>query len=93
VSQQLATWAPILLTGILYLVGDFHRELRPRSSKTWCSDNDKATAADAEALLKMQAQEYERVSAVLNSGFRPGDLEIEEQSRQQDETDVFTHKV
>ncbi|CAG5169352.1 uncharacterized protein ALTATR162_LOCUS7031 [Alternaria atra] len=92
-SQQLAPWAPIVLTGSLYLAGDFHRELRPRCSKTWCSDNNEVTAADREALLKMQAQECERVSAVLNSGFGLGNLETEEQSRQQDEIDVFIRKV
>jgi folylpolyglutamate synthase len=92
-SKQLASWATIVLTGSLYLEGDFHRELRPRSYKTWWSDNDEATAADTEALLKMQAQECERVSAILNSKIGPGGLETEEQSRQQGKIDVFTRKV
>lgn len=67
-SNQIAHWAPIALTGSLYLVGDLHRELRPRSSKTWWTDTTETAKADREAFLKVQAEERERVGAVLNLG-------------------------
>ncbi|KZM20080.1 Dihydrofolate synthase [Ascochyta rabiei] len=62
-----ADWTPIVLTGSLYLVGDFHRELRPRSSKTWWTDTDDAAAADREWILNVEVEERERVKAALFS--------------------------
>lgn len=77
ISNPLATWSSIVLTGSLYLVGDFHRELRSRSSKTWWTDTDEATAADRNALLQMQAEERERVNALLTKT-APGKSEAQQ---------------
>ena len=102
-SHLLADWAPIVLTGSLYLVGDFHRELRSRSSKTWWTDTDEATTIDREAILKMQAEERERVHAILSPRARilsetgaaseSRTLEAEEQRRVQDEINSLNREL
>lgn len=103
-SNQLADWAPIVLTGSLYLVGDFHRELRPRSSKKWWTDTDAATAADRERILQIQAEERNRVNALLGpieklpvgeavGATKSGDSETEEQKRLQEEIDALNREV
>ncbi|KAF9693472.1 hypothetical protein EKO04_008203 [Ascochyta lentis] len=95
-------WTPIVLTGSLYFVGDFHRELRPRSSKTWWTDTDEVTTADRESMLKIHAEERARANAALFSRDRflrtgvathASDLEAEEQMRLQDEIDTLDRKV
>ncbi|KAF1358330.1 FolC bifunctional protein, partial [Lizonia empirigonia] len=64
-SDQMADWAPIAITGSLYLVGDFHREMRERPPGNWWESNDEAMKADRRALFKMQVEERERVDAFL----------------------------
>ncbi|KAJ4338209.1 folylpolyglutamate synthase [Ascochyta clinopodiicola] len=97
--DQVADWTPIVLTGSLYLVGDFHRELRPRSSKTWWTDTDEATVADRESMLNIvHAEERERVSAFLvktrvSATTNTSSLESEEQTRLQDEIDALNREV
>jgi folylpolyglutamate synthase/dihydrofolate synthase len=103
-SNQLAEWAPIVLTGSLYFVGDFYRELRPRSSKTWWKDTNKAIAADRELILKIQAEERNRAHTVLSSTdeslvsgavgvSEPGMSEAEDQKILQDEIDALNLEV
>lgn len=97
-SNQLAPWAPIVLTGSLYLVGDFHRELRARSSPTWWSDTDEATAADREAFMEVQAAERERADAVLGSrkagpSNESGGPEGDELRKLQEEVDALNLEV
>jgi folylpolyglutamate synthase/dihydropteroate synthase len=60
-SDQLTIWSPIVVTGSLYLVGDLHRELRPRADKRWWLSDDPAIAADRESILQIHAEERERV--------------------------------
>ncbi|KAL1655239.1 folylpolyglutamate synthase [Didymella pomorum] len=98
ISDRTARWAPIALTGSLYLVGDLHRELRTRQAKTWWTDP--ATHADREALLRIHAEERERVSAI--SGVKGGgaslpgmqkDSATEEQRKLQEELDALTREA
>jgi folylpolyglutamate synthase len=99
-SNQLAPWSPIVLTGSLYLVGDFHRELRPRASKTWWKDNDEVTAADREEILKMQAEERIRANTVLKSN-KDSDVgadeieasQLDEQMKLEAEIEALTREV
>jgi folylpolyglutamate synthase/dihydrofolate synthase len=98
ISNRTAQWAPIALTGSLYLVGDLHREMRTRQAKTWWTSP--AAQADREAFLKIHAEERERVSAVLGlKGGRaslPGvqtDSAAEEQSKLQEELDALTREA
>jgi folylpolyglutamate synthase len=101
ISDQGAAWSPIVLTGSLYLVGDLHRELRPRSAKTWWTDTDEATTADRESFLKIQAEERERVGAILGSESGSGEgavgeheePEIKEQRKLQEELDALNREV
>jgi hypothetical protein len=65
-SDQLAIWSPIVVTGSLYLVGDLHRELRPRADKRWWLSDDPAIAADRESILQIHAEERERVKLFLS---------------------------
>jgi folylpolyglutamate synthase/dihydropteroate synthase len=99
-SNQMAPWAPIALTGSLYLVGDLHRELRSRSSKTWWTDTSEAAQADREAFLNIQAEERERVGAALDpkssSATTPGvraDSAAEEQRKLQEELDALSREA
>lgn len=97
-SNQMAPWAPIALTGSLYLVGDLHRELRPRSSRTWWTDTNETTQADREAFLKVQAEERERANAVLKSqevsaSSEPEDSASEEQKKLQEELEALNREV
>ena len=96
-SDQAAAWSPIVLTGSLYLVGDLHRELRSRPAKTWWTDTDEATTADRELFLNIQAEERERVSALLGSrqqgSGEPETPETEEQRKLQEELDALTREV
>ncbi|KAF3040799.1 folylpolyglutamate synthase [Didymella keratinophila] len=98
ISDRTARWAPIALTGSLYLVGDLHRELRIRRARTWWTDP--ATHADREAFLKIHAEERERVSAIL--GVKIGgaslpsvqtDSDAEEQRKLQEELDALTREA
>jgi folylpolyglutamate synthase/dihydrofolate synthase len=98
ISDRTARWAPIALTGSLYLVGDLHRELRTRQAKTWWTDP--ATHADREALLRIHAEERERVSAILGvkggGASLPGmqkDSATEEQRKLQEELDALTREA
>ncbi len=70
-SDQQAAYAPIVMTGSLYLVGDFHRAMRTRNSPTWWTDTDEATVADREYMLKVQAEERNRANAVLSPETTP----------------------
>ncbi|KAF1928570.1 FolC bifunctional protein [Didymella exigua CBS 183.55] len=89
-SNQIAPWAPIALTGSLYLVGDLHRELRPRASKTWWTDTTTAAKADREAYLAIQAAERERVRAALKPGANArGDSAAEERAKLQAELEAL----
>ncbi|KAF1849999.1 Mur ligase [Cucurbitaria berberidis CBS 394.84] len=55
---------PIVLTGSLYLIGDFHRELRPRGNKTWWTDPERE---DDRAFFKsMHEEQRRRVNQVLS---------------------------
>ncbi|KAF2625321.1 FolC bifunctional protein [Macroventuria anomochaeta] len=97
-SNQMAPWSPIALTGSLYLVGDLHRELRSRSSRTWWTDTDEATAADRESFLKVQAEERKRVDAILSSkkagaASEPEDPDTDEQRKLQEELDALNREV
>ncbi|KAJ4378349.1 folylpolyglutamate synthase [Didymella sp. IMI 355093] len=99
-SNQIAQWAPIALTGSLYLVGDLHRELRSRSSKTWWTDTSEAAQADREVFLNIQAEERERVGAASDSkgstATTPGvraDSAAEEQRKLQEELDALNREV
>ncbi|KAG9197887.1 folylpolyglutamate synthase [Epicoccum nigrum] len=76
-SNQMAIWAPIVVTGSLYLVGDLHRELRPRADKRWWIDDDPATAADRESILQIHGEERERVKLFLSPGSDAGKLQAE----------------
>lgn len=97
-SNQVAPWSPIVLTGSLYLVGDLHRELRPRSNQTWWTDSNPAIVADRSLYMQMQAEERERVSAFLRSKKEgtdngPKDLATDEQKRLQSELDALDRQV
>jgi folylpolyglutamate synthase/dihydrofolate synthase len=59
---------PIVLTGSLYLVGDFHRELRPRRSKDYFNDPD--FEDDRKMFKQMLIEEKHRVNQLL-SGHDP----------------------
>jgi folylpolyglutamate synthase/dihydrofolate synthase len=52
--------APIVLTGSLYLVGHFHRELRSRSTPEWWTDE--STASDRALFREIQREEEQRVN-------------------------------
>ncbi|KAJ4985255.1 dihydrofolate synthetase fol3 [Stagonosporopsis vannaccii] len=97
-SNQSAPWSPIVLTGSLYLVGDLHRELRSRSERTWWTDPDPVIAADRESFMTIQAEERERVGALLNSKKEtvvdePEDPTMDEQRRLQEELDALDREV
>jgi folylpolyglutamate synthase len=55
---------PIVLTGSLYLVGDFHRELRPRSSKGYWSEPE--FEDDRNIFQDMLEEEKHRVNQRLS---------------------------
>lgn len=65
-SDQTNIWSPIAVTGSLYLVGDLHRELRPRADKRWWTNDDPAVAADRDSILQIHAEERERVKLFLS---------------------------
>lgn len=96
-SDRTAPWAPIVLTGSLYLVGDLHREMRTRKYKTWWTNE--SAKADREAFLKIHGEERERVSAVLgtkggaNLPDLPTDAAAEEQKQLQNELDALTREA
>ena len=93
-SDQIALWAPIVVTGSLYLVGDLHRELRPRANKSWWTDNDPAIAADRESFLQIQAEERERAKSVLEGTARDTKGSDNEKQRSlQDELDALNREV
>jgi folylpolyglutamate synthase len=56
---------PIVLTGSLYLVGHFHREMRSRNTSDWWTD--KSAESDRLSLREMQREEEHRVNQVLAS--------------------------
>ena len=76
-SNQMDIWAPIVVTGSLYLVGDLHRELRPRAEKKWWNSDDPATAADRELILQMHTEERERVKLFLSPSSDADKLQAE----------------
>lgn len=76
-SDQLNIWSPIVVTGSLYLVGDLHRELRPRADKRWWVSDDPAIAADRDSILQIHAEERERVKLFLNPLSDAGKLQAE----------------
>ncbi|KAJ8105073.1 hypothetical protein OPT61_g10400 [Boeremia exigua] len=93
-SDQLAAWSPIVLTGSLYLVGDLHRELQPRAGREWWTDPDPRIAADRDAFMKIQAEERERAGNVLklkNQGHR--DSATDEQTSLQEELDRVNREL
>lgn len=97
-SNQSAAWSPIVVTGSLYLVGDLHRELRHRSEQTWWTDTQPVVAADRESFMKIQAEERERVGAVLGSKKNvaidePEDPTTDEQRRLQEQLDALDREV
>ena len=97
-SNPIAHWSPIVLTGSLYLVGDLHRELRPRAEKTWWTDTDSATTADRESFLKVQAEERERANSILSSKkeeaiSEPEDSEVDQQRELQEQLDSLNREV
>ncbi|KAF3007921.1 folylpolyglutamate synthase [Curvularia kusanoi] len=85
-SNRIAPWSPIVVTGSLYLVGDLHRELRPRADKHWWTDEDPAVAADRELFLRIQAEERERVKSVLSPI-------PEDTGKLQDELDALNREI
>lgn len=85
-TDHIANWAPIAITGSLYLVGDLHRELRTRADKSWWTDEDPVVAADRESFLQIQADERARAKSVLEGG-------TDEQERLQDELDALNREV
>lgn len=56
---------PIVLTGSLYLVGDFHRELRVRSNPDWWQAPE--FVSDRDMFTKIHRQEKERVYRFLSA--------------------------
>ena len=54
----------IVLTGSLYLVGDLHRELRPRAHALWQTDT--AQKNDRERIRAMHKEERHRVNNLLS---------------------------
>jgi len=57
---------PVVLTGSLYLVGDFHREARSRSSPNYWYDPE--LEEDRENIKAMSREEQARVNRLLSSG-------------------------
>lgn len=66
---------PIVLTGSLYLVGDFHRELRSRRDHTWSTDPEE----DEDRALFTAIHEEER--SRVNALFSRQDLDAFEKDR------------
>lgn len=55
---------PIVLTGSLYLVGDFHRELRTRNGQSWWTDPEHE--ADRSNMKRIHEVEQQRVKQMLS---------------------------
>lgn len=96
ISDRTATWAPIVLTGSLYLVGDLHREMQTRKYKTWWTNS--SAKSDREAFLKIHGEERERVSAVLRTKSEASlsDVPLDaaaEQKQLQAELDALTREA
>ncbi len=56
---------PIILTGSLYLVGDFHREMKVRKSIDWWLQPGQA--GDRAAIMMLDAEGQQRVTSMLSS--------------------------
>lgn len=92
-ADQMANWAPIAMTGSLYLIGDFYREMRERPPGDWWHSQDEAVVADRLAMFKMQAMERERVDSFLKYGLSAPSPEQEEKRRLQEEIDAVSREV
>ncbi|KAH6639713.1 Mur ligase [Boeremia exigua] len=85
-SDQVAAWSPIVLTGSLYLVGDLHRELRLLAYDWWTS-TEQDVVADRESFMKIQAEERERVTVLRSK------TATNEQTKLQEQLDALDSEV